>query len=235
MFVHLVMVVKHGWEIKAAEFPYVNDTYYGDIFSYLREQFNTENLTVKNQVTATNSSKYDDNENDAKSDRKKVDCILFNPLVYNVSRFLTKDEPKPNVPWIILDFHEIKITVKSYMIFYYNSQNIKRWMKSYTMYGYGPTGWEIIHQVRNKSPDELPKNQDGFWFYKFNVTHIGTYSMFKITNDGSDSYGSNILSLSKLLFFGRVEGGKAKFSPIKLERKTQFLLNLGMMEASELF
>lgn len=235
-----IMAITHGNQIPPAEFPFIDVKNFSDIVGYLRQQFNTDNLTTKNQVTVTTSSFFGDT---SASNRMYRDTVLFDPMK-NEGRYLTADEPWTQRPWMDLNFHEVKITLKHYTILY-NSQP-QRWMRSYTIAGLDASGeWINLHHVNNSDPInttvKLPRsNSQNYLAYSFDIPHPATYSQFRIFNDGPDSWNSdyfknaNILSLAKILMYGRVEGGKILISPIKLERQAQYILNLGMLGASEI-
>lgn len=232
----LINVIHRGSEIPPAEFNYTKIDDYNDIFNYLRQQFETDNLTTVTQVTVSYSSFYGDVST---SDRKHVDTILFHPNYKPAGRFLSKDEPKEQRPWVQIELKEVRLTVKSYSILYFAS--ISRWMRCYSIEALDQTGdWTVLHKVTNEDTKTDHPHRN-YTYYHYDVDKIGTYSSFRIYNDCEDSYEgapwhsphANMVSLSKILFYGRVEGGRVMISPIKLARSSEYILNLGMLAASE--
>ncbi|EAY20166.1 hypothetical protein TVAG_021110 [Trichomonas vaginalis G3] len=104
--------------------------------------------------------------------------------------------------------------------------------------------WKVIDEHHGYTPFIDPQiNEQGkiltndkrLYRYFFNVSKVGTFSRFKIENLGPDSCKgdyqphANILSISKLLFFGTISNNRIFFSPAKVKKSSSNLLKLGAL------
>ncbi|EAY20140.1 hypothetical protein TVAG_020850 [Trichomonas vaginalis G3] len=212
---------------------------YNDIFHFLREIYNTDNLTKVDAVTLIPSSTY---KTQGESYRTICSVIVGN-VTESPGRFLTEDEPWILKPYLLIDFHHTKVTLTSYTILL--NAAYPRFMQSFRILGELETDvWKVIDEHHNYTPFIDPNitdtgaiipNNKRLYRYFFNVTNAKTYSRFKIENIGPDSYNdkisphANILSISKLLFFGTVYNGRVFFSPQKAKQSCSKLLKLGAL------
>ncbi|EAY20161.1 hypothetical protein TVAG_021060 [Trichomonas vaginalis G3] len=106
--------------------------------------------------------------------------------------------------------------------------------------------WKVLDEQHNFTPfldpnvteeGEIIPDNKRLYRYFINVSKVGTYSRFRIENLGPDSYSipdayephANILSISKLLFFGTVSNGRIFFSPEMVRKTSSNLLKLGVL------
>lgn len=161
----------------------------------------------------------------------------------NPGRYVTEDEPWILKPYIIIDFHHTRVTLTSYTILL--NALVPRYMRSFRIMGEVDTEkWATLEEHYNVTPYLDPEiTKDGrhleinqrLYRYYFNIKRNGTFSRFKIKNLGPDSYTgayqphANILSISKLLFFGTISNQRIIFSPERVSKISANILNFGVL------
>ena len=109
----------------------------------------------------------------------------------------------------------------------------------------GPEQWVVLSDHKNITPyldpdrdcPSCPIKPDTkrLYRYHYNTTRNGTFSRFKIENTGPDSYElnfqphANIVSISKLLFFGAIENNRIVFSPDRVSTSSTKILAFGVL------
>lgn len=226
-----------------------------DIFSFLRTWTGQDNLSDADVVTIGGIPRIVI-QNEAPDVQGKMEqyVLLYSPLVRRESRFVSAmlDKDYENTPaYKTFDFHKMRVTLSSYSFYYDawgNSPN-DRYMRCWRLLGQvSPEEWEVIDEQMNQDINKSlkyhyqPKGSTPdyywYWIYHYNVKHKGTYSTFRLENKCDDSYKglyprANAVTVSRVLFFGRIELGRIKLSPIKLDRKAQYVLNFGMFAAAD--
>lgn len=211
-----------------------------DIFRFLRNNtlkyHHDDNLTRQGIITIV-----DPGMNDKVSSEKKGPwAIVQDPITDFQLRYVSTifpDDFENNPAYIIFNFHQMRLTLNNISILYVAT--LPRMMDCWRWLGQtGVDEWEEIDSREHCKPDDSKHINGKFWMAHYPVRKTGTYSVFKLENFCPDTYTNNpyphanAVSISKLLFFGKIEVGKIKISPIKLDRNTQYLLNFAMYAAA---
>ena len=167
----------------------------GDIFSYFRKSFNSSNPNTDGLISITASSTYETNA----EYRSDVSCLI---------------RENDNKRWhsahgisgsnFTIDFHSNRIHLESYEIStHYNYRFILSW----DLYGVKDDKMILIDKVKNQSKIEK-KGTDCNSKYNataaFDCAYPGTFSKFIMISAGVDSCNEDILSLSRIMFYGFV-------------------------------
>ncbi|EAY20141.1 hypothetical protein TVAG_020860 [Trichomonas vaginalis G3] len=120
---------------------------YNDIFKFLRDTYNTDNLTYVDAVTLTPSSTY----NTLGVEYRTVCSVIVGNVTESPGRFLTEDEPWILKPYLLIDFHHTKVKLTSYTILVNAIHN--RYMQGFRILGEVETEvWKVLDEHKNVTP-----------------------------------------------------------------------------------
>ena len=162
-----------------------------DIFKHLREEYLTENLHESGYVTLYNSSL----------------SAQETPGQFDITAIIGEDEKKRWVsgieqnPYFKIDFHSNNVFLLGYSI---ETNKSFRFIQSWKLYGIKGNQYFLIDSQQNyslceKDPSNACKETK---IVPFRCQRPGSFHKFKFMLTSPDSLGENILSLSKIKFFG---------------------------------
>ena len=165
-----------------------------DIFKYLRDIYETDNLHNNGYVTLVNSSSlYGDDYN-----RTDISTIIGDE---DGKRWVSEEEENA---YFTIDFHSNSVLLNGYSI---KTSPERRFMKSWDVYGIEHNNKEVLI---DRQEERIICEPDSYNFCSvttvtaFRSQKPGLYHKFKFKLTGRDSLGNYQLSLSKLKFYGTI-------------------------------
>ena len=162
-----------------------------DIFEFLRTNLSTENLHDAGYVTLFNSS-ISPGDTHNKDD---ISTIISGP---DGKRWVSGNEDNP---YFTIDFHLMRVLLVGYSI---ESQQGFRFINTWNIFGIQDNGREVLIDSHENTPvcenDNISCLDTST--VPFRCQKPGLFHKFKFVMTAPDSLNENILSLSKIRFFG---------------------------------
>lgn len=166
-----------------------NYTDFNDIFKYMRENYHRPNLVRSNIISVSASTIADFYA----LERTSPDVIFTEPYY---GRFITQDVP--DIPNLTISFKKSYINLTSYTIYVRHN----RLMKSWDLFGKTEsTDWTLIDRRQNQIFYKDPTNTSNF-IINCTCLYPAPYTDFLFNLTRPDNLNNNIISISRLFFFG---------------------------------
>lgn len=183
--------------------------------SYLRKSFNSSNPNTDGLISITASSTFADNS----GYRSDISCLIRE----NDYKRWHSDSVKGSN--FTIDFHSNKVFLKSYEI---STHANFRFIVSWDLYGIRENKKILIDRVQNHNKIAIKEGT----CYSLNNTTVsftckypGKFSRFLMINTDRDSCGDDVLSLSRLMFYGSINMNISSFS----QTSESFLFSLSCL------